>query len=69
VLYIPRGHALPTNSGYSAAALVSVAILVLALAASAMFALPGNVRPVWFHSLRTRRAEATPWTQSSGGRS
>jgi predicted MFS family arabinose efflux permease len=69
VLYIPRGHALPANSGYSAAALVSVAILVLALVASAMFALPGNVRPVWFHSLRTGRAEARPWTQSSGGRS
>jgi len=41
VLYIPRGHALPSASGYSAAALVSVIILVAALVASAVFAVPG----------------------------
>jgi predicted MFS family arabinose efflux permease len=38
-LSIPRGHALPAASGYSAAALVSIVILVAALAASTAFAI------------------------------
>jgi hypothetical protein len=47
VLYIPRGQALPSASGYSAAALVSVIILAAALVASAVFALPvpGHRKP------------------------
>jgi hypothetical protein len=39
VLYIPRGHLIPAASGYSAAALVCVIILIVALAASAVFAM------------------------------
>jgi MFS family permease len=37
-LSVPRGHTLPADSGYSAAALVSIVILVAALAASTAFA-------------------------------
>jgi MFS family permease len=45
VLSIPRGHTLPTDAGYTTAALVSVAILAVALAASLRFAIPvGNPR-------------------------
>jgi predicted MFS family arabinose efflux permease len=40
VLNVPRGGVLPAASGYSAAALVSVVILVGALVASTVFALP-----------------------------
>jgi hypothetical protein len=40
VLYIPRGRALPSDSGYTAAAVVSVIILVAALVASIVFAMP-----------------------------
>jgi hypothetical protein len=39
VLYIPRGRALPSDSGYTAAAVVSVVILLAALAASVLFAM------------------------------
>ena len=39
VLSIPPGHHLPTNAGYSTAALVSTAVLAVALAASLLFAL------------------------------
>ena len=39
VLSIPHGHHLPTNAGYSTAALVSTAVLAVALAASLLFAL------------------------------
>ena len=40
VLSIPPGHHLPTNAGYSTAALVSTAVLAVALSASLLFALP-----------------------------
>ena len=36
----PPGHHLPTNAGYSTAALISTAILIAALAASLLFAPP-----------------------------
>lgn len=39
VLYIPRNHTIPSNAGYSAAAVVSTAVLVAALLASGVFAL------------------------------
>jgi predicted MFS family arabinose efflux permease len=44
VLYIRPGHVIPDSAGYSAAALVSVVILVAALVASAVFAMavPGE---------------------------
>jgi hypothetical protein len=38
VLYIPRNHTLPSNAGYSAAAVVSTAVLVAVLLASGVFA-------------------------------
>ncbi|MHB8293884.1 MAG: MFS transporter [Acidimicrobiales bacterium] len=37
VAYIPRGHVFPTNTGFSAAALISIAVLVAALVASVVF--------------------------------
>jgi predicted MFS family arabinose efflux permease len=37
VLYVPRGRAAPLDSGYTAAAAVSVVILIIALAASVVF--------------------------------
>lgn len=40
VLYIPSGRVFPLDSGYTAAAVVSVVILVAALAASVVFAVP-----------------------------
>jgi hypothetical protein len=39
VLYLPRGRVLPAAAGYSAAAVVCLAVLVAALAASSLFAL------------------------------
>jgi predicted MFS family arabinose efflux permease len=39
ILYIPAGHTVPANAGYSAAALISVAVLLAELAASTAFAL------------------------------
>jgi hypothetical protein len=43
VLYLPRGRAFPSDAGYSAAAVVCTAVLVAALAASAVFAIwPGR---------------------------
>jgi MFS family permease len=46
VLAIPRGQVLPAGSGYSAAALVSVIILILAFIVSAVFAMTVPGRPV-----------------------
>jgi len=40
VLSIPRGHALPADTGYTTAALASTAILAAALAVSLLFAMP-----------------------------
>jgi hypothetical protein len=43
VLYLPRGRVFPSDAGYSAAAVVCTAVLVAALAASALFAIwPGR---------------------------
>lgn len=69
VLYIPRGHVVPSGSGYSAAALVSVVILVVALAVSAAFALcPEMSERSGFIGLdHARRGDQ--WTESNGGRS
>jgi len=45
----PAGHRFPADVGYSAAALVSIAVLVAALAASVLFVMrrpePGRKRP------------------------
>jgi MFS family permease len=46
VLYLPRGRAFPADAGYSAAAVVCTAVLVVALVASALFALTGRKNPV-----------------------
>jgi hypothetical protein len=46
VLSIPRGHHLPTDAGYSTAALTSTIVLVAALIASLAFALPAAVATV-----------------------
>jgi hypothetical protein len=40
VLWVPRGHALPADAGYTTAALASTAILAAALAVSLLFAMP-----------------------------
>jgi hypothetical protein len=40
VISIPYGHRLPTDAGYSTAALTSTVILTVALVASVLFALP-----------------------------
>ena len=39
----PAGQRLPTNAGYSAAALVSIAVLVAALLVSILFVMIGPV--------------------------
>jgi predicted MFS family arabinose efflux permease len=39
VLYIPAGHALPSNAGYTTAALISVAVLLAGLVLSTAFAI------------------------------
>jgi predicted MFS family arabinose efflux permease len=44
VLSTPRGHALPTGTGYTTAALTSTAILVAALAVAVAFAIPHRRR-------------------------
>jgi MFS family permease len=46
VLYLPRGRAFPADAGYSAAAVVCTAVLVVALVASVLFALTGRKNPV-----------------------
>jgi hypothetical protein len=38
VLYVPAGRLLPSNAGYSAAAVVSIVVLGAALVASILFA-------------------------------
>jgi Na+/melibiose symporter-like transporter len=49
VLSTPAGHRFPAEDGYSAAALVSIAVLVVALAVSVLFVMrrpmPGRKRP------------------------
>jgi hypothetical protein len=40
VLYLPRGRVFPGDAGYSAATMVCAAVLVAALVASALFAIP-----------------------------
>jgi predicted MFS family arabinose efflux permease len=45
VLYIPAGHALPTNAGYSTAALISVAVLLAGLVLSTAFAVATHRQP------------------------
>ena len=42
VMYIPAGRLLPSNAGYSAAAVVSIVVLGAALVASTLFAVPGR---------------------------
>jgi hypothetical protein len=44
VLSTPAGQPFPTDAGYSAAALVSIAVLVAALAVSALFVMRRPVR-------------------------
>jgi predicted MFS family arabinose efflux permease len=44
VLYLPHGQVFPSEAGYSAAAWVCIAVLVAALAASALFARPSAPR-------------------------
>jgi hypothetical protein len=43
VLSTPPGQRLPSNAGYSAAALVSTAVLVAALLASILFVMTGPI--------------------------
>jgi hypothetical protein len=38
VAYIPRGHAIPANAGYTAAALTGIAVLAAAFVTSVAFA-------------------------------
>ena len=44
VFYIPAGRLLPSDAGYSAAAVVSIVVLSAALAASILFAVPGRTQ-------------------------
>jgi MFS family permease len=60
VLSIPGGHRLPTDAGYSAAALASTVVLVAALAASLLFALPAG-------RLTARQPSAVPPARRAGG--
>jgi MFS family permease len=45
VLYIPAGHTLPSGTGYSAAALISVAVLIAGLFLSTVFAVASRRQP------------------------
>jgi hypothetical protein len=60
VLSIPRGHHLPTGTGYSTAALTSTVILAAALAASLFFALPAGL-------VRARRPSGAAPVRRAGG--
>ena len=44
VLSTPAGQPFPANAGYSAAALVSIAVLVATLAVSILFVIAGKKR-------------------------
>jgi hypothetical protein len=44
VLYIPAGRLLPSNAGYSVAAVVSIVVLGGALVASTLFAVPSRTQ-------------------------
>lgn len=45
VLYIPAGHTLPSGAGYSAAAIISVAVLIAGLFLSTVFAVASHRQP------------------------
>jgi MFS family permease len=45
VLYIPAGHTLPSGTGYSAAALISVAVLIAGLFLSTVFGVASRRQP------------------------
>jgi hypothetical protein len=45
VLYIPAGHTFPSDTGYSAAALISVAVLIAGLILSSVFAVASRRQP------------------------
>ena len=45
VLYIPAGHTFPSDTGYSAAALISIAVLIAGLVLSTVFGVASRRQP------------------------